>query len=139
MLRMALSVHFLFWHLTVTFFIILHYCWCVILLTWTLFFIFKCHHSIMTINKRVAEILQLLFYKSQKFSKCLDQLSLSLWNMNAPSGIFVSITTIFCWVCERSGSLGLKMLVSMEKSCNKEYTCEISKPYNLPFKSYAQS
>ena len=31
-----------------------------------------------------------------------------------------------------------KILVSLERSCNKAYTCEILKPYHLPFKSYGQ-
>ena len=29
-------------------------------------------------------------------------------------------------------------LVSIERSCHKEYTCEIWKPYHLPIKSYEQ-
>jgi hypothetical protein len=33
---------------------------------------------------------------------------------------------------------GQKMLVPIERSCNKEHTYEIKKPYHLPFKIYGQ-
>jgi hypothetical protein len=32
----------------------------------------------------------------------------------------------------------VKVMVSIERSCRKEYTCEIWKPYHLPIKSYEQ-
>jgi hypothetical protein len=32
----------------------------------------------------------------------------------------------------------VKVMVSNEGSCQKEYTCKIWKPYHLPIKSYDQ-
>jgi hypothetical protein len=32
----------------------------------------------------------------------------------------------------------VKVMVSNERSCQKEYTCEIGKPYHIPIKSYNQ-